>query len=93
MFSAFKQLADRQAGIVANKNSVPFDDKSPRVASGLRLGTPALTTRGFKESEMETIAALINTVLKKPKDKGVLRLARRDVVDLCRRFPIYPFLE
>jgi glycine hydroxymethyltransferase len=82
-----------QAGIVANKNSVPFDAKSPRVASGLRLGTPALTTRGFKESEMETIAALINTVLKKPQDEGVLRRARRDVVDLCRRFPIYPFLD
>jgi len=81
------------AGIVANKNSVPFDTRSPRITSGLRLGTPALTTRGLKGKEMEMIAALIHRVLEKPKDEKVIRAVRAEVMDLCNRFPIYSFLD
>ena len=81
------------AGIIANKNSIPFDTKSPRITSGLRLGTPALTTRGFKEKEMEMIAALIHTVLKKPKEEKVIRRVRAEVMDLCNRHPVYSFLD
>lgn len=81
------------SGIVANKNSVPFDTRSPRTTSGLRLGTPALTTRGFKEKEMEMIAALIHRVLEKPKDEKVIRAVKAEVMDLCNRFPIYSFLD
>lgn len=82
-----------RAGIITNKNSVPFDTKSPRITSGLRLGTPALTTRGFKEREMEMIAAWIHTVLEKPKEEKVIRGVRAEVMDLCNRLPIYSFLD
>jgi glycine hydroxymethyltransferase len=81
------------AGIVANKNSVPFDTRSPRITSGLRLGTPALTTRGFKDREMEMIAGLIQRVLEKPKEEKVIRAVRAEVLDLCKHFPIYSFLD
>jgi len=82
-----------RAGIVANKNAVPFDRKGPRVTSGLRLGTPALTTRGMKEPEMETIASLVAEGLARPEDESVLDGIRREVVLLCERFPVYEGLS
>ena len=77
------------AGIVVNKNSVPFDKKGPSVTSGIRLGTPALTTRGMKEREMKKIAKWITRVLERPYDKGVLTDVRSLVHSLCRQFPLY----
>ena len=78
-----------QAGIVANKNSVPFDKRGPRVTSGLRLGTPALTTRGMKESEMKIVAGFIEKVLGSPQSDSTLTEVREAVLDLCSGFPIY----
>jgi glycine hydroxymethyltransferase len=80
------------AGITANKNMVPFDDKSPFVTSGIRLGTPAMTTRGFGPDEFQTVARLIDRVLQSPEDEGVRRSIRADVEDLCERFPLYDFV-
>jgi len=77
------------AGIVVNKNSVPFDKKGPSVTSGIRLGTPALTTRGMKEREMKKVAKWITRVLERPYDKGVLTDVRSLVHSLCRQFPLY----
>ncbi len=77
------------AGIVVNKNSVPFDNKGPGVTSGIRLGTPALTTRGMKEGEMKTIAKWIARVLERPFDTKVLNDVRSMVHSLCRQFPLY----
>lgn len=77
------------AGIVVNKNSVPFDKKGPSVTSGIRLGTPALTTRGMKEREMKKVAKWIARVLERPYDKGVLTDVRSLVHSLCRQFPLY----
>jgi len=77
------------AGIVVNKNSVPFDKKGPGVTSGIRLGTPALTTRGMKEREMKTIAKWITRVLERPYDTRVLNDVRSMVHSLCRQFPLY----
>jgi glycine hydroxymethyltransferase len=77
------------AGIVVNKNSVPFDKRGPSVTSGIRLGTPALTTRGMKEREMKTIAKWITRVLERPYDTQVLTDVRSLVHSLCRQFPLY----
>lgn len=77
------------AGIVANKNTIPFDKRSPKVTSGLRLGTPALTTRGMKEPEMRIIAGLIKKALENPESEDSLNEVRETVSDLCRNFPIY----
>ena len=77
------------AGIVVNKNSVPFDKKGPSVTSGIRLGTPALTTRGMKEREMKKVAKWITRVLEKPYDTQVLTDVRSLVHSLCRQFPLY----
>ncbi len=78
-----------RAGIVVNKNVIPFDPNPPRITSGIRIGTPALTTRGMKEEEMEYIAGLINRVLKDIKNERVIEEVRREVTELCMRFPIY----
>ena len=78
-----------QAGIVVNKKSIPFDKKGPRVTSGIRLGTPALTTRGIKEREMKKIAGWIIRVLERPYEKEVLTDVRSMVHSLCRQFPLY----
>ena len=78
------------AGIVANKNSIPFDNRGPKVTSGLRLGTPALTTRGMKESEVKQIAALIRDLIENPASADTLRRTQGVVADLCDSFPIYP---
>ncbi|MDZ7370077.1 MAG: serine hydroxymethyltransferase, partial [candidate division KSB1 bacterium] len=77
-------------GITANKNMVPFDDQSPFVTSGIRLGTPALTTRGMREAEMELIAELIDRVLLNITNESVQIEVKGQVEELCRRFPLYP---
>jgi len=77
------------AGIVANKNSIPFDKQGPRVTSGLRLGTPALTTRGMKGPEVRQISRLIKDLLENPEDAQILERTQGIVSDLCNSFPIY----
>lgn len=77
------------SGIMINKNLIPFDTKSPMVTSGIRVGTPAITTRGMKEKEMDIICELMDRVLKNPEDEGVQNQVRKEVRDLCSRFPFY----
>lgn len=77
-------------GITANKNAIPFDKQSPFVTSGVRLGTPALTTRGMKEPEMVVIAGLIDSVLKNIDDSSAYDAVRRRALELCEAFPLYP---
>ncbi len=79
-----------KAGITVNKNAIPFDKNPPMVASGVRLGTPAVTSRGMGEPEMETIAELIARALAAPEDDSVLAMVRSEVESLCRKFPLYP---
>jgi glycine hydroxymethyltransferase len=79
------------AGIVVNKNAVPFDKRGPKITSGLRLGTPALTTRGMKEAEMQMIAGFIKKVLDNPPSDERLKKVRDVVSELCRAFPIYEY--
>ena len=79
-----------RAGITVNKNAIPFDQNPPMVASGIRIGTPAVTTRGMGEPEMDQIGKLISRVLAAPDDEHVTSAVRADVEDLCRRFPLYP---
>ena len=81
-----------RAGITVNKNAIPFDKNPPMVASGIRVGTPAVTTRGMGEAEMDEIAALIGRVLATPDTETVVNGVRRDVEALCRKFPLYPTL-
>jgi glycine hydroxymethyltransferase len=84
------QEALDRAWITVNKNTVPYDTRSPMVTSGIRIGTPAVTTRGMKEPEMEQIAALIDRVLSGPGRTGAEAAVRGDVQDLTARFPLYP---
>jgi glycine hydroxymethyltransferase len=81
-----------ESGITVNKNAVPFDDKSPLITSGIRIGTPALTTRGMREAEMVRVAALIDRVLTHMGDKQVYASVSADVEHLCLEFPLYPEL-
>lgn len=83
------QFALDKASITTNKNGVPFDDKSPLITSGIRLGTPAVTTRGMKEQEMRQIAALISRGIEARNSEGDLEAVRRDVIGLTSRFPIH----
>jgi len=78
-----------RAGITVNKNTIPFDQNSPMVGSGVRIGTPALTTRGMKEADMETIGRLISRALKGVEQESELQAVRREVSRLCERFPLY----
>ncbi len=78
-----------RAAITANKNAIPFDQHPPMVASGIRLGTPAVTTRGMREADMDAIGDLITRVLAAPDDASVADSVKRDVEALCARFPLY----
>jgi len=78
-----------RAGITVNKNSIPFETLKPFVTSGIRIGTPSLTTRGMKEPEMEIVAGLIIDVLKNHKNDAVINRARKKVRELCEAFPMY----
>ena len=79
-----------KAAITVNKNAIPFDQHPPMVASGIRVGTPAVTTRGMREAEMDLIGDLIARVLKAPDDERALTMIRMEVETLCRKFPLYP---
>ena len=79
-----------KAGITVNKNAIPFDKNPPMVASGIRIGTPAVTSRGMRETEMDAIAAFIARVLASADDDAVIGAVRTEVEALCRKFPLYP---
>jgi glycine hydroxymethyltransferase len=81
-----------KAGITVNKNAIPYDPQKPFIASGVRIGTPAVTTRGMKEAEMDNIAALIDEALTARGDDAALKRVKSATTALCRRFPIYPGL-
>jgi glycine hydroxymethyltransferase len=81
-----------KAGITVNKNAIPFDRNPPMVASGIRVGTPAVTTRGMREAEMATVAEFITRALKTPEDDRALGTIRSEVEALCQKFPLYPDL-
>lgn len=79
-----------RAGITVNKNAIPFDENPPMVASGIRIGTPAVTSRGMREPEMDVIAELIARSLTSPGNDNALSAVRAEVETLCRKFPLYP---
>jgi glycine hydroxymethyltransferase len=79
-----------KAGITVNKNAIPFDRNPPMVASGIRVGTPAVTSRGMREPEMDRIGEFIARVLASPDDEAALARVRVEVEALCRKFPLYP---
>ncbi len=85
---AAERALDR-AGVTVNKNTVPFDEKSPFVTSGIRIGTPALTTRGMKEREMDEIGSLMIRVLDNIEDENVIAGVKEAVADIAKRFPLY----
>ena len=82
-----------KARITANKNAIPFDERSPFVTSGVRLGTPAMTTRGMQAAESIQVADWIADLLAAPTDGDLLRRVRSDVHALCDSFPLYPELD
>jgi glycine hydroxymethyltransferase len=82
-----------EAGITVNKNGIPFDVNPPLKPSGIRIGTPALTTRGFKEPEMRTVAKWIAQVLENRADAGKLAKIRGEVAEMAEQFPLYGFLR
>src|SRR5207248_7712929 len=77
-----------EVGITVNKNAIPYDPQPPAKASGIRVGTPAVTTRGFGEPEMDIIARLITDVLKSPVDESVKQRVSSEVRDMCAQFPV-----
>lgn len=81
-----------EVGVTCNKNTIPFDPESPFVTSGIRLGTAAVTTRGFKESDMKEVAAIIGLVLNNPEDAEKQAEAAQRVAALCAKYPMYPML-
>jgi glycine hydroxymethyltransferase len=82
-----------KAGITVNKNAIPFDQNPPMVASGIRVGTPAITSRGMREPDMDRIAEFIATALASPDDDTVLGRIKGEVEALCRKFPLYPDVQ
>ena len=87
------QNALGEAEIYVNKNTIPYEPNTPFNPSGIRLGTPAITTRGMKESEMKVIGDCIAKVIDNYSDKNVIERAKKDILELCREFPLYPGLE
>lgn len=83
----------QRAEITVNKNMVPFDDQSPFVTSGIRLGSPAMTTRGLKEDDFRYIAELIDRVLQNTGDESIQNSVRKEVGELCRRYPLYDLTD
>jgi len=81
-----------KAHITLNKNAVPFDDKSPFVTSGIRVGVPAITTRGMKENDMETVVAMIDKVLMNIDDEKTIIEIKTEVKTFMQQFPLYPEL-
>lgn len=79
------------ADITANKNMVPFDSRSPFQTSGIRFGTPAITTRGVKEDQMDTIVELIDTVLSDPENQEVIAAVRNRVNAMMEKYPIFAY--
>jgi glycine hydroxymethyltransferase len=86
---ASAEEALEKAGVTCNKNAIPFDTKPPAVTSGIRLGTPALTSRGMKDAEMRTVASLILQAFKNPEDEAHLQKIRAQVGELTQQFPLY----
>jgi glycine hydroxymethyltransferase len=84
------EKALEQAGITVNKNTVPFDQRSPFITSGIRVGTPAITTRGMKEPEMERIAEMMVRVIENYKDEKTIDGVKKETRALCDAFPLYP---
>jgi glycine hydroxymethyltransferase len=82
-----------KANITVNKNTIPFETRSPFIASGIRIGTPAITTRGMKEEEARRIAQLIAKVLNNIEDEKVISSVREEVLELCGKYPLYPQLS
>jgi glycine hydroxymethyltransferase len=81
------------AGITVNKNAIPYDQNPPMKPSGIRIGTPALTTRGMKEPEMKVISGWIAQALANRGNEGMLAKIRNEVAELAERFPLYSFLR
>jgi glycine hydroxymethyltransferase len=84
------QLTLDEANITTNKNAVPFDTESPLLTSGIRLGAPALTTRGFKEGEFKQVAKWINDVISAPESESVRQNVKGEIAELTKKFPLYP---
>jgi glycine hydroxymethyltransferase len=82
-----------KAGITVNKNAIPFDQNPPMVASGIRVGTPAITSRGMREPEMDRVAEFIAAALASPDDDAALGRVKGEVEALCRKFPLYPEVQ
>ena len=82
-----------KAGITVNKNMVPFDERSPFITSGIRIGTPAITTRGMSQDDMVKIVALIDAIIEKPDDEDNIVRVKAEVKDLCTSFPLYSDLR
>ena len=78
-----------RAGITVNKNGIPFDTKGPQITSGIRVGTPAVTTRGMKEDEMRLIASYISAVIAHINNESKIQAVAEKVKTLCLRFPLY----
>ena len=98
--SKYEKLSGRQAadhledaGIIVNKNSIPFDKRKPKTTSGIRLGTPMVTTRGMKEDEMLHIADFITEALENRQKGSIKRRLREKVKEFCAQFPIYEYLK
>ena len=81
-----------EAGVTCNKNTIPFDPASPFVTSGIRLGTAAVTSRGFKQEDLKEVAAIIGLVLNNPADLDKRKEAAARVAALCKKYPMYPEL-
>jgi glycine hydroxymethyltransferase len=79
-----------RAHMTVNKNAIPNDPQKPAVTSGVRIGTPAMTTRGFRKAEAERVAGFIADVLDRPSDEANLQRVAAEVKALCARFPVYP---